>query len=221
MDSVQCKELIIGCIRYHFDGARQKVEEAGGGSGKALSAIANAKSSLVLAASGVDARTYDDHDLSSKLLGPGVDLAYRSVIVSDVKRDDEWVAVLAVGLDKLDEHTRKVVLSWHNQAGLKRDVGETTPRRLLVFISCAKKLVTMNPVFSIASETAGKSLVLSPCVFQWPISLFNGQSKVIGYVELTQELLDWAGRMLSVIDSSHSARLFNDHVRGADLGTMQ
>lgn len=221
MDSDKCRELVISSIRHHFDGALKMVAQAGGSSGKAPSAIENVRSSLVKAASGVDARVYDDYDLSSKLLNPGVDLAYRSAIVSDVERDDEWVAVLAVGLEELDEHTQKVVGSWRNEEAMKRDLGKTTARRLLVFISCAKMTVTVNPFFTIVNETKDKSFALSPCVFQWGIPQPNGQTAIVGHVELKQELLDRAERMLSVIDSSHSARLLNDHVRGAHPGTMQ
>ncbi|QGZ60526.1 hypothetical protein [Paraburkholderia acidisoli] len=220
MESVKHKELIIGCIRHHFDGALQMVKNVGGGSGKAPPAIANIKSSLVNAAGGVDACIYDDHDLSSKLLEPGVDLAYRSVIVSDLKRDDEWVAVLAVGLTELDEHSRKVVLS-HVP---KRDGGEASPRRLLVFIACADGTVTMNPRFVIASAVDNNSIALSPCVFQWAIPQPNGQSAVVGRIapsELGQAFLDWAALMLSVLDSSHAARLHEDHVRGETPGAIQ
>ncbi|WP_129112246.1 hypothetical protein [Burkholderia pseudomallei] len=148
MDSVKCKELIIGCIRYHFEGALQEVKDAGGASGNAPPAIENIKSSLVSAASGVEARVYDDYELSSKLLEPGTDLAYRSVIVSDMQRDDEWVAVLAVGLSELDGHSRKVALSYMP----KSDGRRVTPQRLLVFITCAGRKVTMNPRFVIVSE---------------------------------------------------------------------
>lgn len=217
----KCRELVIGSIRHHFDGVLKMVAQAGGSSGKAPSAIENVKSSLVKAASSVEARVYGDYDLSSKLLNPGVDLAYRSAIVSDVERDDEWVAVLAVGLEKLDEHTQKVVESWGNREAPKRHLGKSTARRLLVFISCAKMTVTVNPLFTIVSEIKGKSFALSPCVFQWGILQPNGQTTLVGHVELNHELLDGAARLLSVIDSSHSARLLDDHVRGAHPGTMQ
>jgi hypothetical protein len=220
MDSVKCKELVVGCIRHHFDGALQRVKQLGGGSGKAPPAIENIKSSLVRAAGGVDARIYKDYDLSSKLLEPGVDLAYRGVIVSDIKRDDEWVAVLAVGLAELDEHSRKVALSYMP----KREDGDAIPRRLLVFITCAERTVTMNPRFVIASEVENKSTALSPCVFQWAIPQPNGQSAVVGHIassELGKEFVDWAALMLSVIDSSHTARLHDEHLRGEPTGTMQ
>lgn len=220
MDSVKCKELIIGCIRYHFEGALQEVKDAGGASGNAPPAIENIKSSLVSAASGVEARVYDDYELSSKLLEPGTDLAYRSVIVSDMQRDDEWVAVLAVGLSELDGHSRKVALSYMP----KSDGRRVTPQRLLVFITCAGRKVTMNPRFVIVSEGENKSVALSPCVFQWAIPQPNGEFAVVGHIapsELAQEFLDWATLMLSVLDSSHAARLHDDHVRGVSPGTMQ
>lgn len=221
MDSGKLKELVIGSIRYHFDGALKMVERVGGNDSKASLAIENVKSSLIKAASMVDARVYDDYELSAKLLKPGVDLAYRSAIVSDVDRSDEWIAVLALGLETLDDHTRKVVESWHNQDAVKRDLGITTAQRLLVFIVCAKRNVTMNPLCAIATETEGNSLALTPCVFSWGIPQPNGQTAVVGHIELQQELIEHAQRMLSVIDSSHSARLLNDHMRGGQAGTVQ
>ncbi len=220
MEKIDYKELIINSIRYHFDGALDAVVKVGGAQGKAPPAIEKIKSSLVNAASSAEARVYGDYELSPKLLGAGVDLAYRKVVVSDVNREDEWVALLAVGLELLDEHSQKVVASWHNQTELQQSVGSLTPRRLLVFIQCAKKTVTMRPAFSIANETAEKAMVLSPCVFQWSIPQSDGQYAVVGHVELRQELLDDANRLLSVIDSSHSAKLFDDHVRSIGSKSM-
>jgi hypothetical protein len=221
MDSVKLKELVIGSIRHHFDEALKMVEQVGGAGGKAPSVIENVKSSLIKAATSVNARVYDDHEFSDKLLNPGVDLAYRNVIVSDVTRNDEWLAGLAVGLEALDEKTRNVVGSWHNQNALKRDLGKNTARRLLVIIVCAKKIVTMNPFCTIVTETEDKSLALTPCVFSWSIPQSDGKFAVVDHVELQQELLEQANRMLSVIDSSNSARLLNDHIRGTQYGTTQ
>lgn len=221
MNPEKCKELVIGSIRHHFDGMLEMVAKVGGAKGKAPAAIEGVKSSLIKAASAVNARIYEDYELSAKLINSGVDLAYRSAIVSDVERTDEWIAVLALGLHELDAHTQKVVNSWRDEETLKRDLGNIEGRRLLVFICCAKKTVTVNPLFMIVNKTKDNSFALSPCVFQFPIPQPEGPPAVVGHVELNQERLAHAERLLKVIDSSHAAQLLNDHIRGAHPGTMQ
>lgn len=111
MGSTPHKHLIIGAIAYHFDGSLQQVVDVGGGQGKAPPAIVAIEACLVNAAQRVDARVYEDVTLAPRLLEPGVDLAYRPMVVKDPGRDDEWWAMLAVGLEDLDEHSLKIVLS--------------------------------------------------------------------------------------------------------------
>lgn len=221
MDALQCKDWVVGCITRHFDGALAAVGKVGGAGGKAPAAIEAAKLSLVRAAWGVRATIYPDYELSAKILKSGVDLAYRNIAQSDAPGSEQWLAVLAVGLEELDEHTRKVVSSWHGQSAVSEELGETVPRRLIAFITRGNGVDTFTPVCAIANEVQGQKLALTPCVFQWAIPQPNGQSAVVGHVDLNQEVVDWMQRAFSLVDSAQTARLHEEHSRGVDYGTMQ
>ena len=137
MDGIQAKKFVVGSIDHHFNGLRDLVAQ-NGGSVKATNAINVIQATLLKAAQNAAVETLPDYELSDRMLKPGIDIAWRKVIVSDTSLTDEWVAALAVGMEQLDEHTRKVVESNHNQVAIKESLGSTAARRLIVFVNCAK-----------------------------------------------------------------------------------
>lgn len=219
MELIDYKELVIGSILYHFDGALEMVGKLGGSGGKAPAAIENVKASLVSAATKAVARVYENQELSSKILTEGIDLAYRHTPSGNPNTADGWIAALAISLNELDAHTQKVVKSWHEQVSFAPSEGIVKPRRLVIFISASNKIVTTNPVFSIANETESKSIIFTPCVFQWSIPQPVGPSAVVGYVAPTPDMLERNNAMFAIIDSSHASQLIELHVNASNLGT--
>lgn len=212
MDGIQAKKFVIGSIDHHFNGLRNLVAQ-NGGSVKATNAINVIQSTLLKAAQNAEVETLLDYELSERMLKPGIDIAWRKVIVSDTSLSDEWVAALAIGIKELDEHTRKVVESYHKQVAIKESLGATQARRLIVFVNCAKRLITMQPVCGIYLETVDGKSAIVPCVFQFGLPHASGQTMMVGHQEITSETVEWLNIMVSVLDSENSARLHDEHVR--------
>lgn len=212
MDGIQAKKFVIGSIDHHFNGLRDLVAQ-NGGSVKATNAINVIQATLLKAAQNAEVEALPDYELSERMLKPGINIAWRKVIVSDTSLSDEWVAALAIGIEALDEHTRKVVESNQNQVAIKESLGATVARRLIVFVNCAKRVITMQPVCGIYLETAGGKGAIVPCVFQFGLPHASGRTMVVGHQEITSETLEWLNIMVSVLDSENSAKLHDEHVR--------
>lgn len=212
MDSKQVKEFVIGSIDYHFNGLRELVEQ-NGGSVKVKNAINVIQTTLLKAAQNAEIEPLPDYELSDRMLKPGIDIAWRKVIVSDASLTDEWVAALAVSMDQLDEHTRRVVESYHNKIAFKESLGSTTARRLIVFVNCAKRVITMQPMCGIYLETADGNSAIVPCVFQFGVPHASGQTMTVGHCEINSETSDWLNNMVSVLDSENAAKLHDEHIR--------
>lgn len=222
MEPTKLKELVIGSIDYTFNTWADIAAKASNGGSKAIPAIQGMRKSIVAAASNVDARIYADDEFSSKIVLPGIDLAYRGCVVSDSSRNDEWIAVLAIDFENLDEHTRKVLHSRIDPQVKNGNLAGAEPRRLMVSLVCAKKKVTLDPFFTVVVEASDKKLVLVPAPPSWAIPNPDGQHLVINHMEAStyQERLDIASRRLSVIDSAPAAFLVNDHGKGTPSGPM-
>jgi hypothetical protein len=222
MQPHKLKELVIGSIDHAFNTWVDIAAKASNGDSKAIPAIHAMQKSIVAAASSVEARVYADDEFSAKIVAPGIDLAYRAAVVSDSSRDDEWIAVLAIGFEHLDEHTRKVLHSHVDPRVKNSNLAGAETRRLLVSLVCAKKTVTLDPFFTVVVETFEKNLALIPAPPSWVIPQPNGQHLLINHMEADtyQERLDIASRRLSVIDSAPAATLMNAHVRGTSGGSM-
>jgi hypothetical protein len=178
--------------------------------------------SIVAAATSVNARVYADDEFSAKLVVPGIDLAYRAAVVSDTNRDDEWIAALAIDFNCLDESTRKVLHSNVDHRVKNSNLAGAETRRLVVTLVCAKKVVTLDPFFTVAVETSDKKLALVPAPPSWAIPQPICQHFVINHMHANtyQERLEIASRRLSVIDSAAAAILMNAHVRGSSDGPI-
>lgn len=212
MDGKQAKKFVIDSIDHHFNGLRDLVAK-NGGSVKATNAINVIQATLLKAAQNAEVETLPDYELSERMLKPGINIAWRKVIVSDTSLNDEWVAALAIGIEELDEHTRNVVESNHDQVAIKESLGATMARRLIVFVNCAKRVITMQPVCGIYLETADGKSAIVPCVFQFGLPHASGKTIVVGHQEITSETIEWLNIMISVLDSENSAKLHDGHVR--------
>jgi hypothetical protein len=220
MDGMQVKKFIVDSIDHHFNGLRDLVAQ-NGGSVKATNAINVIQATLLKAAQNAAVETLPDYELTDRMLKPGIDIAWRKVIVSDTSLNDEWVAALAVGMEKLDEHTCKVVESNHNQLAIKESLGFTTARRLIVFVNCAKRVITVQPVCGIYLETSNGTSAIVPCVFQFGVPHASGQTMVVGHREVNSETLDWLNMMVGVLDSENAAKLHDEHVRSMQVPQEQ
>lgn len=216
MDPIKLKELVIGSTNATFNMWADLATKASGGGSVAIQAIKKMQTSIITAAQGVEARVYPDDEFSTIVRAPGVDLAYRSAIVSDASRDDEWIAALAIGFDQLDEHSRKM-LQRHHEVNVKdTNLASSEPSRLLISLMCAKRVVTLDTFFTIVVVTPEQKLALVPAPVSWAISQANGPHFVINHLapETYQDRLDSANRRFSVIDSAPAATLLNQHIRG-------
>lgn len=222
MEPKQLKELVIGSIEHTFNAWADLATKHSNGSSKALPAIKAMQKSIMTSANKAEARVCPDYEFSSKIVLPGIDLAYRSAVISDITRDDEWVAALAIDFDNLDEHTQKVLHSHVDPQLENSNLAGAEARRLLVFLVCARKIVTLDPFFVVVVETAEKKISLIPTPPSWSILQPSGQYLVINHMnpDTRGERLDIASRRLSVIDSAPAAALMNAHIRENSSGSM-
>jgi hypothetical protein len=220
MDTKKLKELVIGSVNYTFNTWADIAVKASNGKSKAIPAIREMQKSIVAAATSIDARIYRDEEFSARVVAPGIDLAYRMAVVSDASRDDEWIAALAIDFEHLDAHTRKVLHSRVDPMVAKSNLAGAETRRLLLSIIALKKIVTLDPFFTVVVETSNKKIALIAAFPTWSIPQPNGQYLGINHIdaETYEARLDIASRRLSVIDSEAAATLMNAHVRGDASG---
>lgn len=222
MEPTKLKDLVVGGIERTFQAWAEIATRAGGGSGKAVPAIQGMQTAILEAVKNIDARIYPDDEFSSKVALTGADLAYRSAIVSDASRDDEWIAALSIGFEQLDDHTRKVLLSHVDPQIADGVLAGSQARRLLISVICAKRTISVDPFFTVIVVTPADKLALVPAPVAWAVPQPAGPHLIINHMEVEsyQERLDIASRRLSIIEAATAASLMDDHVRGAPSGTM-
>lgn len=217
MEPKNLKALVLGAVNATFDTWADVATKASDGKSKSIAAIRGMQNSVLNSTATVDARLYAEGQFTASAVLPGVDLGYRIAVVNDATRDDEWVASLAIGLDMLDEHSRKVMQSHADHFIGSSNLAGATPRRLLLSFVCAARTVTLDPFFTLVVETSDKKMALVPASPSWSIPQPNGQYLVINVVEsgTYPERLAVASRRLSVIDSAAAANLMSAHIRSS------